>query len=55
MNIILTCKDGQDCITNVEEEIYFYNGSLYLDGEQIVIYNKDIADDNDIVSFKITL
>lgn len=55
MKVILTYKDGQDCISNVKEEIFFYNGSLYLDGEQIVIYNENIASDDDIVSFKITI
>lgn len=54
MKVKLTYADGQQVETNVEKELVFYAPcSLFLDGEQICIFDRSIADDSDFVSFSI--
>lgn len=54
MKVKLTCADGNFAETEVEEELVFYAPcSLFLDGEQVLIYDRELADPNDFVSFSV--
>ena len=47
-------KNGQKMSTTGEEVVYYASsGSLYVDGEQTVIYEEEIADDCDIVGYTV--
>lgn len=52
--IWLIFKNGQIIHTTGEEVVYYDScGSLFIDGEQTVIYNEEVADDWDIIDYDI--
>ncbi len=47
-------KNGQKAFSVGEEVVYYKSsGSVYIDGEQTVVYNQEVADDYDVIAYTV--